>query len=163
MLFHLDTLQTNKIVTREISLEREEIGTNAGKTVVEEIQANLRFRTDPLGYVVHYKVTARATMPCSRCGEPVSQRVEGTDWVSLRNFQPRESHVNLDDAEMNVRFITSPKFDMYAFIVEAIELELPTYPRHDGADPRCHPAGNESQQAPQKPSSPFSKLSRYLQ
>ena len=161
MLFQLDTLQTKKNVTREISLAREEIGTNAGKTVVEDIQASLRFRHDPMGYVVHYKVTARAAMPCSRCGEMVSQRVEGNDWVSLRNFQPQESHVNLDDAQMNVRFITSLKFDMVAFIVEAIELELPTYPRHEETDPKCNIADSEAQTL-QAPSSPFSKLSRYL-
>jgi len=162
MLFHLDTLQTKKTITREISLEREEIGTNAGDTVLEDIHADLRFRIDPLGYVVHYQVSARATLPCSRCGEGISQQVEGKDWVSLRTFQPQESHVNLDDAEMNVRFIASPEIDLIEFIVEVIELELPTYPRHDDADPKCNAACKALQQTPQKPASPFSKLSRYL-
>jgi uncharacterized metal-binding protein YceD (DUF177 family) len=137
MLFRLDELQQGKTVTRDVDLENAEVETDLGPVVFSDVHAHLKFRLDPLGYVVHYTARGKVTSPCVRCTNPVTHEVETEDWVSLRTRHPEEGHLVLDKAEMNVRFIDDTSFDVREFILEVIELEAPDFPRHEEGDPEC--------------------------
>jgi uncharacterized metal-binding protein YceD (DUF177 family) len=142
-----------------VSLDRNEIETANGPVALEKVTAELRFRTDPLGYVVKYEIRAEALTDCVRCAEPLRMPLRLVDEVSLRVKQPQDNHIVLNNSEMNVRFITDTRFDMNTFIEEAIELELPPYPRHAEGDAHCNESGaDEGQQE----GSPFSVLSKLL-
>ena len=164
MLFNLEEIQPGKPIDQEMHLEGEVMKTVSGEAVLDQITARIRFQTDPLGYVIHYDVNATTHMPCIRCAEDLDVKVDLSDWISLRVKQPGEGHLVLDDAEMNVRFITSPRFDIKAFILEVIELELPGYPRHEDGETRCiiPVEGSEAEVEEKKPS-PFDALSKLLE
>ncbi len=159
MLLRLDEIQPGKRVTKEVNLERETIETFAGEVVLDGIHARLCFRDDPLGYVVQYDVEAKAKMTCVRTGEPVCLDVTASDRISLRTEQPESAHVILAGSEMDVRFITDPNFDMRAFVLETIELELPAYPRIP-EDQAADPPLPETQARDKE--SPFNVLSKLL-
>ena len=163
MLINLDEIQPHKPLHREFDLDRDELTTLGGKVVMEGIRASFQFRIDPLGYLVHYKVRASAHAPCVRCSQSLACPVDVADWVSLRTVHPEQSHVVLDDSEMNVRFIQGPKFDMRSFVKEIIELELPVYPRHDDNEPECQKLFAQEKGLSQQDGSPFNALSKYLE
>ena len=158
MLFRLDELQPGKTIAKTFESARAELETALGKLVITGITAHLKFRLDPLGYVVHYEAQAKVEAPCVRCGQPVTTQVKATDWVSLRTRQPEEGHLILDKSEMNVRFIADSEFDVEEFILETIELATPDFPRHEALNPAC--------QVDEEPNvaedSPFSSLARLL-
>jgi len=160
MLFRLEEIHPGKTVTREISLEEASIQMLTGQAVFTNIHAEFKCQCDPMGYVVHYHAKAHAAATCVRCGEQVDKEINTSDWISLRTKQPEESHIVLDDSEMNVRFIPDQTLDLKAFALEAIELELADYPRHDEGDPACKTAA-ELDMVEEK-SSPFNVLSKFL-
>jgi len=161
MHFHLDELQKGKEVLREFDLQREEIQTTSGTTVVQNLAAQLRFRQDPLGYVVKYMVRADVHCECIRCAGLLHLTVDKSDWMSLRVQQPEEGHILLDNSELNVRFITDKKVDLTSLALELVDLELPTFPRHPDHAPECiGEAVTEGHEEPK--SSPFDVLSKYL-
>lgn len=159
MLFRLDSVPTGKIVHKEIELEKAELDTNSGPVALKKFHAALSFQTDPLGYVVKYKIRADARAGCVRCGTPMEFQIETSDWISLRVRQPEDSHIVLDNSEMNVRFITDTELDMSTFTKEIIELELPPYPKHNEGEADCKlQAAEETESA----SSPFGVLGKLL-
>ena len=159
MLFRLDEVKLGKVVHKDVNLDRNEIATAIGPVILEKVTAELRFRTDPLGYVVKYEIRAEALTDCVRCADPLRMPMRLVDEVSLRVKQPEDNHIVLNNSEMNVRFITDTLFDMNTFIEDAIELELPPYPRHAEGDARCMKSGAEKGQ---QKGSPFSVLSELL-
>lgn len=161
MHFRLDELQKGKEVTREIDLEREEIRVSSGMAVVQNLLAQLKFRIDPLGYVVKYHVRATVHCDCIRCAGDLQLEMDITDWISLRVRQPEEGHLLLDNSELNVRFITDIQFDMKHFALEVVELEIPSFPRHDENAPECLAVNLEDETTleEEKKASPFNVLS----
>ncbi|MBO1320377.1 YceD family protein [Acanthopleuribacter pedis] len=135
--------------------------TSSGIAEFHDVTCSFRIRTDPMGYVVKYEVKANVEIPCIRCGQALQIPVEHADWVSLRTGRPEEGHVVLGNDEMNIRFISEPAFDEEQFVGEAIELECPTYPRHEEDDSSCK-MSNQEHQEESEPASPFSVLSKYL-
>lgn len=161
MHFHLDELQKGKEVLRELDLQREEIQTSSGTAIVQNLTAQLRFRIDPLGYVVKYCVRADVHTECIRCAGLLQLEVNKTDWISLRVQQPEDGHILLDNSEMNVRFITDKKINLDSMALEVVDLALPSFPRHAENDAACT-AEPVSQGQEEPKSSPFDVLSKYL-
>ena len=160
MLFRLDQIHPGKTVRKDLELNDESLKTLAGTVTVSSVAAQLKFRTDPQGYVMHYDVTANAEPACIRCGEMAPTKIEASDWISLRTQQPEDATVVLNDSEMNVRFIYEPALDLREFVLELIELELPSYPRHQEEDPNCQDV--ETSHEDEDNSSPFQVLSKFL-
>jgi len=161
MHFHLDELQTGKEVQHELNLEREEIQTRSGVIIVQNLKAQLRFRMDPLGYVVKYTVRADAQCDCTRCGQSLQLEVDTEDWLALRVQQPEENLILLDNSEMNVRFIADKNVDLQSLVLEAVDLALPSFPRHEDDSSEC--LSEEAATGSEEPkSSPFDVLSKYL-
>lgn len=161
MLFRLDELKSGKEVAKTVHFENEEIEIPSGTAKIVSAQSELTFRTDPMGYLVKHKTQAKVNLGCVRCGEDLLTEVASTDWLSLRIQQPDESHILLNNAEMNVRFISDLDFDLVPFVCELIEFELPSYPRHEDGDQSCASvlaASNEANASP----SPFDALSKFL-
>jgi len=161
MRLNLAEIRPGKTSKRHVSIEGARLETAGGAAEVRDIDADLRFGLDPLGYTVHYRVSARAEASCVATGKPVTFDIAVDDWLSLRTRHPEGSHVVLDDAEMNVRFITSDTLDLEAFVLEIVELEIPAYPRHPDADrmaAETQAAGDEEADM----DSPFSALARML-
>lgn len=156
----LDELQPNKAISRTLVLDQFEI--EDGAIVLEDVNAELRFQSDPLGYVLRYDVRGQAKTKCIRCNGPLVEEINIQDWVSLRLKQPEEHHIVLNDSEMNVRFIADHSFDMTRFVTEAVELELPDYPRHQDGDSECCTEYPVDQEREEEKASPFQALSRYL-
>lgn len=161
MRFRLDELQKGKEVVRDIDLEREEIQIASGTADVHNLKAQLKFRIDPMGYVVKYSVCAEVICACVRCAENLQLEVDKTDWISLRVQQPEEGHILLDNSELNVRFITDTTLDLTRLALEIVELELPTFPRHPEDTPSCL-TGLEGMGDEEERSSPFDGLSKLL-
>lgn len=161
MRYNLNGLQSGKLVTKEIGLAREELGIANGRVVLENIDGKFRFQIDPSGFVVHYHIRGRVVAECVRCGKALDLDIDTSDWISLRTAQPNQSHIVLDDSEMNVRFITDSKIDLKVFTREVIELELPSYPRHEENHPSCRNMADPVSR-PSPNSSPFETLSKYL-
>lgn len=159
MLLNLHEVQPDKPLRRELEIPATTLNVVDGEARVSSVQASYRFQVDPLGFAVHYDIRAEARMTCIRCGEPVSQNVSIRDWISLRTRQPAETHVVLNDSEMNVRFTPEERLDLTDFTLELVELALPTYPRHADDHDHCHP--QEAEMADTQ-DSPFSVLSKYL-
>ena len=162
MLFNLNDIETGKTVEKECHFPTSAIEAVAGPVQLRAVRATLRFRRDPLGFVVHYRIHANAGLACVRCGGTFWQDVTSEDWVSLRQQHPQGDHVILADAEMNVRFITSLSFDIARFVEENLELDLPAYPRHREDDPACLASGPRVDPHRRATSSPFAVLSKYL-
>ncbi len=156
----LDELQPNKTISRTLVLDRLEI--EAGATVLQDVNAELRFRRDPTGYALRYDVHGQAQVKCIRCNGPLLEEIKVQDRVSLRLQQPEEHHLVLDDSEMNVRFIMDHSFDMTRFVTEVVELELPDYPRHAEGDSECRTEFPVDLERDEAKASPFQVLSRYL-
>lgn len=161
IVINLAILQSDKPLNRDCEWSRMEWETSAGLAVFHDVKCSFRIRTDPMGYVVKYEVEAKADIPCIRCGQPLHLAVKQTDWVSLRTRHPEDAHVILGDDELNIRFIEKPSFDEEQFVGEVIELELPTYPRHEEEHSSCK-MSNQEHQEELDASSPFSVLSKYL-
>lgn len=159
MLIHLSEIESGKPKTKTIVLENEIIETTVGNVAVGHAEAVFVIQVDPLGWAVHYKVTADTTMNCVRCGGELAGKIKVDDWFSLRKQQPKEAHVVLEDSELSIRFISEPEIDGAELTKEIIELELPSYPRHDESDPTCRGA-EEPETEPVK--SPFQALSKFL-
>ena len=163
MRFRLDEIQPGKLVRKELKLDQASITTSNGVAHLENIEAELSFRLDPLGYVIHYKITGRVGIECVRCGNPLELALDLSDWISLRTRQPEHAHIVLDDSEMNIRFSNRPDFDLERFVTEVIELELPPYPKHESRDPACGVDLQDQEAKSEKESSPFEALSRLLE
>ena len=165
MLVRLEEIQPNTTLSREVNLDQVTIDGVSGPVVVEDVHAKLRMRTDPIGFAVHYDVTCRVSTDCIRCGESLCMDVSRSDWMSLRVSQPDEQHIVLSHAEMNVRFITEPKLDLVQFVMEAIELAVPDYPRHKEDHIECQaafsPAPDEATE--EEAASPFQALGKFLE
>lgn len=161
MLFRLDELKSGNEVVKTVDFTNEKIDTSIGETTIVEAHCELTFRTDPIGYVVKHNTKARVETACVRCGDDLLTDVVKTDWISLRIQQPEENHILLNNAEMNVRFITELDFDYEQFARELIELEIPSYPRHEETDSNCLSVLEETNEANGE-SSPFDALSKFL-
>ena len=161
MLFRLDAVQSGKDVVKTLNFEKEFIERPSGTICVENVSATLKFRTDPLGFVVKYEIRADVSVDCVRCAEPVSTTIHKSDWLSLRPAQPKEGHIMLANAEMNVRFLENLRFDMADFTKEIIELEISPYPRHEAGSAECRPSSADNEPVPDH-ASPFSVLSKFL-
>ena len=159
MFIRLEDIQNGKTEHREVQIDRETIELVNDRAVITDGLGKLAFRRDPMGFVVKWEVTAKVTTPCIRCGVEFTQTVAGSDWTSLRTLQPEDGHVVLAGSEMNVRFLEDTNFDMNAFVLELVELECPTYPRHEEGDPECKAL--EAMQEEEK-DSPFNVLSKFL-
>ncbi len=162
MLYNLNELQPGKAVTKEIRLDRQDLGLTNGRVFLKDIRGQFRFQIDPLGFVVHYHIRGQVAADCVRCGGALDLDIDTTDWISLRTAQPNQSHIVLDDSEMNVRFIPDSKMDVKAFTEEVIELELPAYPRHEEDHAACRALAEQESPSGEK-GSPFQALSKYLE
>ena len=159
MLFRLELVQPGKTSERELDLEEVRIQQMTGETVAKDIHAEFRFRIDPMGFVVHYKVKSEVESACVRCGSLLTRKIESSDWISLRTQQPQDGHVILEQSEMDIRFLDDDTINLEDLAIECIEMELPDYPRHEDGDPEC--LSSESLESVEK-SSPFDVLSKFL-
>jgi uncharacterized metal-binding protein YceD (DUF177 family) len=160
MPLRLEEITPGKTLEREVTINREIIEMVTGEVTFKDIHANLAIRSDPLGYVVHCRATGEVEMACIRCGAPMEQEIATDDWISLRTQQPDQTHIVLDKAEMNIRFLDEQVLDLDRFVLETVELELPDYPRHEDGDQTCQ---STLDNAPQEEKiSPFDVLSKYL-
>ena len=162
MLFNLGDIQPDKPVVREVDIESQTFESVSGPVQLRDIHAELRFRLDPMGYLVRYNVNARAETDCVRCGQNLTREISVSDLVSLRTKQPEPGHVILSNSEMNVRFLTELKLDLDTFVVELTELEIPAYPRHEEDDAACKGYDADDQETQTKEASPFQALSKLL-
>ncbi len=160
MRINLAELRPGKPKTRNLELDRAEAQTASGPVGIRDLRAEFRFGLDPLGYVVRYRLRASADMTCVSTGKPVAATIDVADWISLRVQHPKDAHVVLDEAQMNVRFIESTELDIDGFALEIVELELPVYPRHPDADAAASEAVGGERTA--DGDSPFAALAKLL-
>ena len=163
MLCELAELKPNETITEKFQWTAEEVGSDLGSITLDLVTGGLKISRNGTGFEVHYDLQATAAMECVRCSQPVPFHLNKSDWVSLRVEQPHQSHLVLNESEMNVRFIQDLSFDISAFVKEVIELELPAYPKHKTDDADCRLGKDPDLETSEETASPFQALSKLLE
>lgn len=160
MLVNLTEIEKDEILVRQLTVANLEVETVSGLIEVHDLEAECKFRRDPQGYLMSCNLTAKAETACARCGDGLQMDLSFSDLFALRQKQPTEHHLVLDDSEMNVLFLEDTQVDLIRVLKEVIELETPAYPRHaDGVATCVLP---QQEQTVDTEKSPFGSLSKLL-
>ena len=160
MLVNLTEIEKDQILVRQLTVAKLEVETVSGLIEVQDLEAECKFRRDPQGYLMSCDLTAKANVACARCGGDLQINLSLSELFALRQKQPSDHHLVLDDSEMNVLFLEDTQVDLIRVLKEVIELETPAYPRHADGVATCVVPGQAQTGDSEK--SPFGSLAKYL-
>jgi uncharacterized protein len=97
--------------------------------VIGPMEVRLEGKVRPAGdhYLVDGRTSASGHLSCGRCLEPVEWRMEsGFDLeVALTDAAPVDPELALDEADLDVVFLTEPLLDLEELAIEQVLLEMP--------------------------------------
>lgn len=133
-----------------------------------DITGELKFKSDNAGFIhVSGNVSAKATLPCDRCGRDVNFDLNTSVIATFRppyqESAPREMALTEEDFE--VYFIEDGHLDLEAVVNDSLQCSIPSHILCDENDSEgCGGEANQSdnlvygESAPNEDESPFSVL-----
>jgi len=161
MKLDLNDIDPNRSLTHKVELASKQLPFQDGVADVSSLRLEISVRPDPNGYLLGYQLQANARVTCIRCGRDLEWEIDGQDWIGLRLQQPTAHHAVLDDSDLNIKFLSEPQLDLQELINELIELELPSFPRHQG-DPQCDASVPRYRETTDPSDSPFAQLAEFV-
>lgn len=164
MIVQLDQIDRDHPLTGTLTAVGRKVPMECQEVTLSAMSLEYAIETADSGFLLRYSVAGEAAAVCESCGGELRIPMQESRKVLLRTKPPTGGHQVLECNDLDTIFLDGPNLDLESLLLEAVELALPSFPRHqDGSQCSLPPeflddGRHEASQA----GSPFQSLSSLL-
>jgi uncharacterized metal-binding protein YceD (DUF177 family) len=164
MILQLDQIDKDHPMTGTLTAVGRKVPMECQEVTLPTMSLEYALETADCGFVLRYSLVGEAAAVCESCGGELRIPLAESRQVLLRGKPPTGGHQVLESNDLDTIFLEGSNLDLDSFLLEAVELALPSFPRHEDASQCSLPAEllEASRHEASQAGSPFQSLSSLL-